>query len=583
MPQLRRLLFIAVAMLSLALLFNIFGYYYIDDRTAQSELRREGEILADNQQVLGQQVVRNITSLTIHHSLAPEQYQEQLKTLKQNTGLLKTGQQALKTILFSKKFNGNSEFRESHEKATNAFDSIYNYALPAFAPSSVLSNTDYAQQGRLRTHEAAYLSALHQLRNTFNDSEKELDNDIRRMNKAIVISLVLTLLFLIVLITAPIFRQSIRNYKQLQTTLIEVKRSEEIIQESERKYRHLFERNPLPMWIYDNHNFRFLEVNQMAVQHYGYSTEEFACMTIFDIRPEQEKPRLESLVHNKKRDDLTYPQGIWTHMKKNGETIFAEIISHRINYNGKEATLVLSKDVTRNMQLQKELLDEKIAHQREMAKASIAVQEQERGEIGKELHDNVNQILTTAKLHLDFMSSPEADQEKHREMSLKLVVSAIQEIRRLSKSLVPRSLDDVGLISSIEDIVANINTLQSLQLHFEHNHFDEERLDAGLKLTLLRIIQEQTTNILKYAQASHASISLTHQRDGVHLEIKDDGKGFDITKSRKGIGFTNIINRADIYQGKVELDAAPQKGCKLSIHFLPSHALVSAAEYASQD
>lgn len=579
MPQLKRLIFSAALMLSLVLVFNIAGYYYIDHKTEQSELRRSGEEISDNLQIFGQQVVRNISSLSIHHYLAPEQSQEQANLLAQNLKQLSNDQTALKKVIFSDDF-GLSETQPQFQQLYNAtavhFDSIAHYANQLVKDSSLVGKNDYARQARLREHETAYLGAMHQLRTAFNDSEVIFESDIRRMNKALIFSLVGALIFLIVLITAPVFRSSYRNYKRLQQSLEEVKHSEELLQESEQKYRHLFELNPMPMWVYDDETFRFLEVNQMATQHYGYTADEFAKMTIFDIRPAEEKQRLETLVANKKSADRTYPHGVWTHTKKNGEAIFAEILSHSIHYHGKAATLVLSKDVTRNIQLQKELLEEKIAHQRDMAKASIAVQERERGEIGKELHDNVNQILTTAKLHLDFMSSPEADSEKHREMSLKLVVTAIQEIRRLSKSLVPRSLDDVGLLSSIDDLVGNINSLQSLQVSFEHNDLDEDVLDAGLKLTILRIIQEQTTNILKYAEASKATIQLYQEDDLLILNIKDNGKGFDMAQNRKGTGFTNIMNRADIYQGKVAIEAAPQRGCTVHISFKLSQALAAA-------
>ncbi|MDB5252506.1 MAG: putative signal transduction histidine kinase, partial [Flaviaesturariibacter sp.] len=324
--------------------------------------------------------------------------------------------------------------------------------------------------------------------------------------------------------------------------------------------------------------------NRMAVQHYGYSAEEFESMTIFDIRPTQERQRLQALIGTAKEEDKVYKHGVWTHVKKNGELIFVEIISHCINYHGKRATLILSKDVTRNIDLQNQLVEEKIARQREIARATITVQEKERSEIAKELHDNVNQILTTVKLHLDYMGSPEADQEKHRANSLHLVTAAIQEIRRLSKSLVPRSLDDVGLLSSIEDLVHNINGLQSLDLEFEHEDFDEVDLDAGLKLSILRIIQEQTTNIIKYAEATKAAIRLATGKNAVLLTITDNGVGFDTSQQSQGIGFSNIINRADIYKGKVDIVSEPGEGCQVQVVFpIDSGSHVLATQQAEQD
>lgn len=124
----------------------------------------------------------------------------------------------------------------------------------------------------------------------------------------------------------------------------EQKKAEELLFESERKYRYLFANNPMPMWIYDIETLQFLEVNDAAVNHYGYSESEFRSMTLKDIRPVEEIDRLMKDVR------INHPEinkaGIWQHRKKNGETIYVEIISHIINYENKPARLVLANDVT---------------------------------------------------------------------------------------------------------------------------------------------------------------------------------------------------------------------------------------------
>lgn len=126
--------------------------------------------------------------------------------------------------------------------------------------------------------------------------------------------------------------------------ITERKKSEEIVAESERKYRYLFANNPMPMWIYDLETLQFLEVNEAAIHHYGYSEKEFRSMTLEKIRPVEEIARLMKDVR------INHPEinkaGIWQHIKKNGETIFVEIISHAITYENKPARLVLANDVT---------------------------------------------------------------------------------------------------------------------------------------------------------------------------------------------------------------------------------------------
>jgi PAS domain S-box-containing protein len=342
--------------------------------------------------------------------------------------------------------------------------------------------------------------------------------------------------------------------------------AQRIIHESEKKYRHLFFNSPMPMWVYDIASYRFLEVNQMAIQHYGYSAEEFYAMSIFDIRQESEKTRLTDIFNKEESNyEQTYIRGTWRHIKKNGEPIFVTIISHKIDYQGREAMLVLANDVTRQIELQNQLIEEKIVRQKEIAKATIDVQEKERNEIGRELHDNVNQILTSAKLHLECMVNGSA--EKHKNIGINLINTAIEEIRKLSKSFVPPSLKDIGLIPSVEDLLETIKATQAIEFEFSCDDFDENHVDNGLKLTIYRIIQEQTTNILKYAEASKIRIELVKQKNRLSLKISDNGRGFDVTQHRKGVGITNMMNRADIYHGDLTIESLPGKGCTLNVVF----------------
>lgn len=116
------------------------------------------------------------------------------------------------------------------------------------------------------------------------------------------------------------------------------------IQESEERYRLLFENNPIPMWVFDVKTLAFLSVNNAAIQHYGYSEEEFLTMNLKDIRPPEEIDVL--LEHTNKSFPEIDKAGVFKHRNKNGTIIEVEIVSKQLIFNGKNAELVLANDVT---------------------------------------------------------------------------------------------------------------------------------------------------------------------------------------------------------------------------------------------
>ncbi|MFA6580684.1 MAG: PAS domain S-box protein [Paludibacter sp.] len=123
--------------------------------------------------------------------------------------------------------------------------------------------------------------------------------------------------------------------------------------ESEERYRFMFYNNPQPNWIYDIETLAFLEVNEAAIIHYGYSKDEFLSMTLKDIRPAEDIP---SLLEDVQRTRNPFNNsGEWRHIKKNGELIFVEIISHSVIFNGRDARHVLLHDITDRKQAEEAL------------------------------------------------------------------------------------------------------------------------------------------------------------------------------------------------------------------------------------
>ncbi|MGF2411362.1 PAS domain S-box protein [Ferruginibacter sp.] len=135
-----------------------------------------------------------------------------------------------------------------------------------------------------------------------------------------------------------------------------VKERTEVIEMSEKRYRYLFENNPMPMWVIDLTTFNFLDVNEMAIVQYGYSRDEFLKMTAMDIRPPEDKEAFIKADHSFEINPADYNRGVWKHRKKDGTVILVEIIAHEIIYEGIPARIILANDVTA-----KKIAEEKLA------------------------------------------------------------------------------------------------------------------------------------------------------------------------------------------------------------------------------
>jgi signal transduction histidine kinase len=228
------------------------------------------------------------------------------------------------------------------------------------------------------------------------------------------------------------------------------------------------------------------------------------------------------------------------------------------------------QDITDKKELEKKLLKQEVDKQKVIAQAVVNAQEKERAEIGKELHDNVNQILSTAKLYLELAQTDDGSRLELINRSTNNISLAINEIRTISRSLVPPSIGDLGLIDSVQDLVENIKATKRLHVEFYYSGTIDNILDEKRKLMLFRIIQEQVNNVLKHASAKNLVIELIADSEGhaVDLTISDDGKGFELDKvrSKKGVGLSNIASRAQLFNGSVHIVTALGQGCKLKIN-----------------
>jgi PAS domain S-box-containing protein len=226
-------------------------------------------------------------------------------------------------------------------------------------------------------------------------------------------------------------------------------------------------------------------------------------------------------------------------------------------------------DISKMQKLEATLNREIKINKSQLTEAVVEAKETERSDIGKELHDNVNQLLGASMLYLDMARKDVKNGEIYLIHSSEYMFNAIEEIRKLTKGLITDTIKDFGLCAAIEDIARDTMEASPVKIHCKLQPSLERAMSDKFKMNAFRIVQAQLNNILKHASASDVHITMSEKKAEFALSISDNGVGFDNTKksNHTGIGISNIISRAESYRGKARFITGPGKGCKLVIKF----------------
>jgi PAS domain S-box-containing protein len=236
----------------------------------------------------------------------------------------------------------------------------------------------------------------------------------------------------------------------------------------------------------------------------------------------------------------------------------------------------IQTDITEKILMREKMAEEKVSKLKEITDAVISARENERQEIGKELHDNINQILSATKLCIELAKTSDGINRKELlAKSTSNIMTAIEEIRKLSKNLETQSIKDLGLCGSIRVLLEDAMMVNPIKFEFVHHEISEDDLNERLKLNIFRIVQEQLQNVIKHSNATQAAVYLDGNNNEVELLISDNGRGFDISRQRMGLGIKNIIARADTHNGKVTIDSEPGRGTRVKAIFHLNEELVA--------
>ena len=344
----------------------------------------------------------------------------------------------------------------------------------------------------------------------------------------------------------------------------------------EGRYRMLFERSPLPMWVVDIASMRFLAVNDAALRLYEYSREEFLAMTALDIRRPEDDAAFRDFLGN----EGAVHYGAFRHAKKSGEPIDIDGVGHLVAWRGRPARLVQINDITERLRTQQTLerlnRELEVSHERlrALSRRLFEVQEEERKRLARDLHDDVGQALTALKIQLESIARPggELTARSRIEDIVDTVQHTLERVRQLSLSLRPPQLDDLGLVPALRSHLDRQARVAGLHAHFEAEDAPQE-LAPDAETACFRVAQEAINNVLRHARARNLWVRLFTAGGRLAISVRDDGRGFDLDSVRAraangaSLGLVGMEERMALAGGSFELRSSPGQGTVLLATF----------------
>jgi signal transduction histidine kinase len=222
----------------------------------------------------------------------------------------------------------------------------------------------------------------------------------------------------------------------------------------------------------------------------------------------------------------------------------------------------------RHQQKQKAaVIAERILVQEARINAVFQAQEEERRRIAKELHDGIGQTINAIKMNYTGLAEKIDQPELARDFKKveKMLENAGSEVRNISHQMIPRELEQFGLIPAVEGMLALYFEKTPLEVQFEHTGFTE-RVEQKIELVLFRVLQELVSNVVKHSRANILNVQLIRFNTHVVLNVTDDGIGFNVDSMEKsGIGLLNMASRIEAINGHLHFDSDPGKGTTVTI------------------
>ncbi|MFO7445618.1 MAG: PAS domain S-box protein [Ignavibacteriaceae bacterium] len=352
----------------------------------------------------------------------------------------------------------------------------------------------------------------------------------------------------------------------------EQKKIENELRLSEERFAKAFRASPHAVFISRLSDNQIIEVNDKWELLFGYKRDEVYNRLSNELNLYIKNSEQQAIALLEKNGILRdYETEI---LSKSGEVRQVNLSIEKIELNGETHLLSLIEDITdrKRAEKEREVLFRKVSTAQERLKILssrlMEIQEIERRNLARELHDEIGQILTAIKINLQMSSQfiGTSDIETHIRESIELTEEAIKQVRSLSLDLRPSMLDDLGLIPALRWYIDRQSQRTGINARLVAEPI-ERRLSPNLEIAGYRIVQEAITNVIRHAGTDvKVKVELWIKENELNIKVSDNGKGFDVyaalqkSLSGKSMGIIGMQERVELLGGTLKINSKAGKG-----------------------
>ncbi len=323
----------------------------------------------------------------------------------------------------------------------------------------------------------------------------------------------------------------------------ERRRAEAALQESEQRFRAIFDHAADGILLADPQTMMFAMGNPRISEMLRYSLDEIQTLGVSDVHPPESLPHVRAEFERQARGEKTLAEDIPV-LRKDGSVFSADVSAAHITLNGRPYLLGSFRDITERKQARARL---------------VTAREQERRRLAGELHDSIGQSLVALQLTVQNAAATVRDRLDAEQTAALIGATAqctelIRDVRHICHGLYPPILESLGLIAGMRQLAQDVERTGIVATVKCSKAIEARRFSNDIEIALFRIAQEAITNAIRHGECTEIGIALRRKRDRIHLTVEDNGVGFAPDRTvGNGLGLTHMRERAQAAGGTVSI------------------------------